>query len=179
MRWNQLCDPKAKGGVGFRDINAFNLEILAKQAWCLIHHQHSLMYRVYKAHYFPTCSFLEANLGSNPSYVWRSLLQTRDIILEGSVWKVGDGATIEIENHQWLPKLPCFLRDGSRPRMVGELVYEVARQWDREKIAYWFEPHTCSDILRITLNNMHAKDALTWKEDKSKLFIVKRRTRLR
>lgn len=47
------------------DIMALNLAILAKQAWLLIHHQHSLMYRVYKAWYFPTCSFLKATLGSN------------------------------------------------------------------------------------------------------------------
>lgn len=80
---------------------------------------------------------------------------------------------VEIENHRWLPRPPCFQRDGPRPRMVGELVDEVTRQWDREKIAYWFEPHTCSDILRITLNNMHAKYALTLKENKSKSFTVK------
>lgn len=173
MRRSRLCDPKAKGGAGFRDANAFNLAMLAKQAWRLIHHHHSLMYRVYKARYFRACFFLEANLGSNPSYIWRSFLQARDIILEGSVWKVGDGAMVEIENHRWLPRPACFQRDGPRPRMVGELVDEVTRQWDREKIAYWFEPHTCSDILRITLNNMHAKYALTLKENKSKSFTVK------
>lgn len=48
--------------MGFLDINAFNLVMLAKHAWHLIHGPHSLFYHVYKARYFPTCSFLDAEL---------------------------------------------------------------------------------------------------------------------
>ena len=64
----------------FRDIHAFNLAMLDKQAWRLIKHTHSLFYNVYKARYFPNYSFMEAELGSNPLYVWRSLLMAREII---------------------------------------------------------------------------------------------------
>ena len=84
INWKKLCSPKVKGRMGFRDIQAFNVALLAKQAWRLIHHTHSLFYQVYKARYFPNCSFLEAELGHNPSYVWRSLLAARDIIRAGS-----------------------------------------------------------------------------------------------
>ena len=147
--------------------------MLAKQAWLLIHHHHSLMYRVYKARYFPTCSFLEANLGNNPSYIWRSLLRAKDVILEWSVWKIRDGTIVEIENHRRLLRTPCFRRAGARPLVVKELVDEGTKQWDRDKIAQWFEPLTCMYILRIPLNNMHAKDTLTWSENKGRFFSVK------
>ena len=46
--------------MGFRGINAFNLAMLAKQAWRLIHGTQSLFYQVYKARYFPSSTFLEA-----------------------------------------------------------------------------------------------------------------------
>jgi len=94
--------------MGFRDIHAFNLAMLAKQAWRLLNHQNSLFFRVYKARYFPNVSFLKAELGSNSSYVWRSLLKAREIILAGAKWKVGSGTLINIMGHQWLPKPLCL-----------------------------------------------------------------------
>uniref|UniRef100_A0A7N2LQW7 Reverse transcriptase zinc-binding domain-containing protein n=1 Tax=Quercus lobata TaxID=97700 RepID=A0A7N2LQW7_QUELO len=69
--------------------------MLAKQAWRLIHDEQSLFYRVYKARYFPNRSFLMAELGSNPSAVWSSLLVAREVLREGSTWQIGDGNSIE------------------------------------------------------------------------------------
>ena len=52
---------------------------------------------------------MEAELGNNPSYVWRSLLAAREVIKEGSMWKVGDGSSIQVSKHKWLPTGPVFL----------------------------------------------------------------------
>lgn len=63
INWKKLCNSKDRGGMGFRDIQAFNLALLAKQTWRLIHNNHSLFFHVYKARYFPNCSFMDAVLG--------------------------------------------------------------------------------------------------------------------
>ena len=33
LKWYKLCEPKFKGCMGFRDLHAFNLVLLAKQGW--------------------------------------------------------------------------------------------------------------------------------------------------
>ena len=112
----KLCTPKKNGGMDFRDIQAFNLALLAKQAWRLIHNTHSLFYRLYKSKYFPMCSFMDVELGNNSPFVWWSLLAAMDIIKEGSRWRVGDGRAIEVLTQKWLFHKPIFLAD-TRPIM--------------------------------------------------------------
>jgi hypothetical protein len=78
VKWDKLCVPKSEGGLGFRNLHLFNTALLAKQTWRLLTNPHSLFFRIFKARYFPQCSLLEAQLGSNPSFLWRSILSARD-----------------------------------------------------------------------------------------------------
>ena len=131
INWKKLCTPKKKGGMEFRDIHAFNLAMLAKQAWCLVTGTHSLFFRVYKARYFPRCSFMEAELGHNPSFVWRSLLAARELIREGSMWKIGNGQSVEVSDKTWLPHRPLFKPGANTEMKVGDLIDQQTMQWNR------------------------------------------------
>ena len=122
INWRKLCNPKDRGWMGFRDVQAFNLALLAKQALRLIHNTHSLFFRVYKSRYFPNCSFMDAELGSNPSYIWRSLLAAREIIWEGSRWRVGDGNTFGVTTHKWLSQRAAFLGEQQMGLKVKDLI---------------------------------------------------------
>ena len=108
--------------MGFWDLNIFNLAMLAKQTWCFIQGTHSLFYQVYKARYFPTCSYMEAKLGSNPLYVWRSLLQAKELLREGSAWRIGDGETEGIASHKWLPQPPIFRLEANQSLKVSSFL---------------------------------------------------------
>ena len=60
--------------MGFKDIRSFNLAILAKQGLRMLTDHDSLLYRCFKAKYFPRYTFLEAVDHPNSSYVWKILL---------------------------------------------------------------------------------------------------------
>ncbi|XP_059436301.1 uncharacterized mitochondrial protein AtMg00310-like [Corylus avellana] len=73
MSWERLGDNKEKGGMGFREFSCFNKALLAKQYWRLWKTPDSLVAKIMKAKYFPKKEVLDANIGSKPSYAWRSI----------------------------------------------------------------------------------------------------------
>ena len=83
MSWEKMCLSKEKCQMGFRDLKLFNLALLAKQGWRLQMNSSSLFYRVYKAKYFPRCDFIEACLGSQPCFAWRSIWAAQDVVKRG------------------------------------------------------------------------------------------------
>ena len=66
LSWDKLCEPKERVGMGFKRLQQFNLALLAKQGWRLQTCQNSLLYRVLKAKYFPSCDFLMRPLEITP-----------------------------------------------------------------------------------------------------------------
>nr|GMD79688.1 uncharacterized protein LOC109160490 [Ipomoea batatas] len=46
--------------------------------------------RLFKARYFPQGSILEAPAGNNPSFVWRSILAGKELIVRGLAKRIGD-----------------------------------------------------------------------------------------
>lgn len=54
------------------------------------------MAQILKGRYFKDLDVMEAGLGLKPSFVWRSILWSRDIIRSGLCWQVGDGKSISI-----------------------------------------------------------------------------------
>ena len=108
--------------------------------------------------------------------VCRSLLVARDILKEGACWKVGDGRTIGIATHNWLPRKLVFLHTPPPPPSelrVCDLIKEDSKQWDRDKLYALFNRSTCEDILAIPLTQQHAQDSLIWKENKAQKFSVR------
>ncbi|KAL0004819.1 hypothetical protein SO802_012380 [Lithocarpus litseifolius] len=108
ISWGKICTPKIEGGLGFKDLGAFNLALLAKQGWRLQIHTSSLVHRVFKAKYFPNGDFLTATLGSSPSYAWRSIMVAQKIIQQGYRWQVGNEDSILVWTDKWLPTSTIF-----------------------------------------------------------------------
>ncbi|KAK8344997.1 hypothetical protein V6Z12_A07G118500 [Gossypium hirsutum] len=96
--WDALCNPKSVGGLGFKNLVLFNKALLAKQAWRLLLQPNYLLAKVLKACYYPFSNILSAKIGSYPLFTWRSICSARDLIADGILWRIGNGASINIWN---------------------------------------------------------------------------------
>ena len=87
---------KGKVGMGFRDLQSFNMEMLAKQVWRLLCNPESLCARVLRARYYPDGKLLNARMKRGSSYTWQSVLGGLNCFKLGYIWRVGDSTQIKI-----------------------------------------------------------------------------------
>lgn len=106
MSLSKMGRTKERGGLGFRDLEWFNLALLAKQGWRIIQNPSSLAPIILKEKYFPQASFLNAQLGHQPSFIWQSFWNARSLLKKGLSWRVGDGNRISIWNDKWVLAAP-------------------------------------------------------------------------
>jgi len=94
--------------MGFKDLKALNMVLLAKQGWQIFRNPNSLLHNIYKARYFAKTSFMEAQVGKNPYYAWRSIIAARNIIDKSLIWTIGNGKQVKIWKEGWLPTHESF-----------------------------------------------------------------------
>jgi hypothetical protein len=109
LSWAKMGKSKMQGGMGFRELEYFNLAMLAKQGWRLITNPDSMVAKILKEKYYPQHSFLEAPLGNRPSFAWRSICNSRALLKEGLMWRVGNGESIQIWHDKWLPSPTSYV----------------------------------------------------------------------
>ncbi|XP_031095240.1 uncharacterized protein LOC115999534 [Ipomoea triloba] len=143
MSWTRMCGPKNTGGMGFKHLHNFNIALLAKQGWRLLTCPDSLAARVYKARYFPRADFLNASIGANPSYCWRSILAGQDVLKKGCYKRIGNGRATCVWNQPWLPDatnpfvtIPVHGQDVNL--RVTELLLPHTNDWDLTKLSSLF-----------------------------------------
>lgn len=63
VAWDKMLELKERGGLGFKDLEAFNEALLGKQVWRLITKPNLLMSKVMKCRYFPKQNVVNAKAG--------------------------------------------------------------------------------------------------------------------
>jgi hypothetical protein len=178
MSWSKLSLSKAQGGMGFRDLSCFKKAMLAKQVWRLWKTPDSLIAKIMKAKYFPDDSILEAPLGKKPSFAWRSIHGSRNLLKEGLLWRVGNGKTIRIWKDKWLPtpityrvqSPPNFLPDNAT---VSNLIDADTKWWKMEWLEMIFSKEDMVAIQSIPISTTDQADVQIWRGTKNGVFSVR------
>lgn len=170
--WKFLSQPKCRGGMGFRRLESFNKALLAKQIWRLIVNPSSLVARVLKARYFKHQDVMRANLGSNPSYIWRSLLWSRQLLVKGTWWRVGNGRKLATFHDNWIPGIRAINgQTNENHETVNTLIQ--GENWKAATIHNLFPQHIAQKILAIPLPSMQRQDSRYWIHNPKGKYMVK------
>lgn len=126
VSWNKMCLAKDDGGIGMRNLSAFNDALLAKQAWRLVSNSNSFDASILKGKYFHRTSFWDANTPPDASYTWKSIMSARELLLHESRWIIGDGRSVRFWKDKWVPGLPGgrILSQPPTSYMEDNLVHE-------------------------------------------------------
>ncbi|MCI08655.1 reverse transcriptase-like protein, partial [Trifolium medium] len=178
VRWSLICKHKKKGGLGFRELRAFNEALLAKQGWRCITQPTSMVSQTLKAKYYPKVKFLEAEVGNkNVSYTWRSIQKASWILKKWGLWNVGNGDNINIWKDNWLPrqqghKLWSPKREATQER-VKDLMLPEVRSWNRQLLFNLFLHFEAEQIAQIPIVNLSRPDEFSWPKTKDGEYTVK------
>ncbi|GAA0169141.1 hypothetical protein LIER_23687 [Lithospermum erythrorhizon] len=127
MAWDKVFEDKVDG-LGFKDLE-----------W----------------RYFRRSPFLNAKLGANPSYGWRSLLEGRKVLSKEVRWQVGDGRSINMWTEPWVSRQNDFKIRGVQDvgvQMVSHLI--MGGSWDRVRVEELFGREDTLKVLSIPLSRL-------------------------
>ncbi|XP_074302679.1 uncharacterized protein LOC141634383 [Silene latifolia] len=177
-KWDRLCLPKSKGGLGFRNLRVFNQALLAKQVWRLLMNPDTLAGRVMKARYFKSCSILEARRGHDPSFVWRSLWGAKSLLKEGLQWRVGNGESIGVWEAAWVPgerggTIPSPNIEADPSLRVEAFIDKEQGIWRDDELRRVLLAEEVRLVHKILLNKNLPPDIMYWWPNKSGIYSVK------
>ncbi|XP_058741519.1 uncharacterized mitochondrial protein AtMg00310-like [Vicia villosa] len=156
LAWEKFVCPKRDGGMGFRDFRAFNLAMVAKQGWKLLSNPTSLVSRFFKARYFPNSSFLDAKLGSNPRFLWRSLWKAKDVLCLDCRWSIRNGSNIKFLHEPWLRgskdlRIIGLFPQGVYHLSVQDILLPNIKSWKTQLVNSLFNQVVAKEIFSIPL----------------------------
>ncbi|KAH9680916.1 reverse transcriptase domain-containing protein [Citrus sinensis] len=109
----------------------------------------SLVARTLQARYFQHKDFMKASLGSNPSFIWRSILWGRQVISKGYRWRIGN-----------------------EDALVAELI-NAEHEWNEGLIHRHFAKTDAEAIVKILLPRRPMKEEVMWHYDRKGQYLVK------
>lgn len=178
IAWEKICVSFDKGGLGFRDLHNFNLALLAKQLWWLLHHPTSLLARVLKGRYYRHTSPMEVKTSNSPLYGWRSILAAQDLLREGLRKMIGSGYNTRVWIDPWIPTIPARPANDNgvywnQDLFVSHLIDQSSKQWRVEMLEALIDPGDIPLIQSVRPSHSFRDDGYCWSHTKSGMYTVK------
>jgi hypothetical protein len=138
LAWDNICQPKALGGLGIRSMEFLNNSLLARLGWKMVSNATLLWVDALRAKYLMNgASFLSAPNNPLSSWLWKGLLKNRGVVQQGACISIFSGLNVSIWD---MPRVPLMLDFIPRPNpnlvdhpyfCVANLILPNVRVWNR------------------------------------------------
>ena len=175
LSWEKMALPKSMGGMGLKDMRAFNQALIAKQDWRLLDNPDSLCARLLRAKYYPHGNLLDIVFPASSSAVWKGIVHGLDLLKKGIIWRVGDGTLVKTWRDPWIPRgnyfRPVTPKRNCRFNWVVDFIDEHGA-WNVQRLREHFWDLDVREILKIRTSPRSGQDFLAWLPEKSGMFTV-------
>ncbi|KAA3482036.1 RNA-directed DNA polymerase (Reverse transcriptase) [Gossypium australe] len=152
--WDTICQPRACGGLGLRQLKDQNSSFFMKIGFSLVSKSDMLWVRALRSKYGWKSQLPETISRNQCSHLWRSLSKLWPIIRENLIWSVGDGANVWCWKDPWIPgmgplisKIPSF-SNLNLDCCVKEMV-NIDGSWNLDLFRVWLSEEVINRITSI------------------------------
>ncbi|KAK6145416.1 hypothetical protein DH2020_022236 [Rehmannia glutinosa] len=115
---------------------------------------------------------------NNPSFTWRSIWSSRQLVKLGTMWIIEDGKSINVWRDPWLKDDNNFFTinpqiAGLEHLTVNELLIPGLCEWDMNLLEEYFCERDVDEILKIPRHDSDDQDSLIWRYSKTGNYTVR------
>ena len=168
LAWDNLCQPKYLGGLGFRHFSDINMALLSKVAWWILNQSNRLCVQALITKYKVRRNWLNAEPSKKASWAWKSVESARYILVVGTCKQVSNGENILTWEDLWVPDLPNYkpvplsLENQSNCLVVSQLLTPDKSRWDESKLYELFTEDSTKAIKKIPVKVSQREDNWLW-----------------
>ncbi|PNX89544.1 ribonuclease H, partial [Trifolium pratense] len=196
VKWEHVCLPKEKGGLGVKDLSLFNQALLSKWRWRCIVDINAVWYELlrhrYENNFRNLLSWDGASSSPKDSIWWRDVLKVGE--LDGELWfpkcvssVLGDGKMIGFWKEKWCGEVPfrllfpnLFDKEFDQNVVVADRLVGINSNrhwqwaWSSDLTTYEEEDlQALQQILLAVSMGAESEDKWRWIPEKSGIFTVK------
>jgi len=133
--------------------------------------------KIFQEKYYREKGFLEANLGTRPSFAWQSILSANNLVEGGTIWRVGNGNQIRVWKDRWLSsyhsnKVQAPINLLHKDATVSELINPEINWWNIPVVEHIFPQEVADQICGMAISPRTNQDKLIWAATSTGVFSV-------
>ncbi|GJX68521.1 hypothetical protein Tco_0304248 [Tanacetum coccineum] len=138
---DKICKPKAKGGLGIKNLSLWNKAMLVKHLWNLACKKDTLWVKWIHAVKIKGTSIWNVQGCNTDSWGWKNFLSIRDQNFHHAVYKIGNGINVSMWNDNWakvgvlsnyITHISLYTERLSNSLNVADMVGDNCWKWPNE-----------------------------------------------